>query len=65
MLNEQRFYSIVCMVYGSDPKKYSNLPKDAGMPAERAEQCQDDHDRQLKAWQTLLAPHMKKEAAAK
>ena len=57
-LDEQRFYSVVCIVYGSDPDKYKDLLKQAGMPEDRAETCQVEHDSKVKAWQTLLAPHM-------
>jgi hypothetical protein len=61
-LNEQRFFSVICLVYGSDPEKFSGLLEESGIPEDRSDTCQDEHDQKYKAWQTLLKPHMKKTA---
>jgi hypothetical protein len=60
-LDKQRFYNVICLVYGSNPKKYADLAegKDAILPEGRAEMCQGEYQRITKAWQTLLAPHLK------
>ena len=61
-LNKQRFYNIVCWVYGSNPEKYDFLTKgeDRILPEGRAELCEGEYERITKAWQTLLGPHLKK-----
>ena len=58
-LDEQRFYEIICMVYGHDPEKYSYLTRNGTLPWERAALCTEDYPRIRNAWQTLLAPHVK------
>lgn len=61
-LDKQRFYNVICLVYGSNPEKYAALAegKDAILPEGRAEGCQGEYERITKAWQTLLGPHLKK-----
>jgi Putative metallopeptidase len=58
-LDEQRFYGILCMLYGHDPEKYGYLIMDGTLPPSRAELCQDDYARVKTSWQTLLAPFVK------
>jgi len=58
-LDEQRFYGILCMLYGHDPEKYEQMIKDGTLPASRAEMCKDDYAKLKKSWQTLLAPFVK------
>lgn len=58
-LDEQRFYGILCMLYGHDPDKYAYLIMDGTLPPSRAELCQDDYARLKQSWQTLLAPFVK------
>jgi hypothetical protein len=61
-LSKQRFYNIVCLVYGSNPEKYDFLTKgdDRILPEDRAESCEGEYQRITKAWQTLLGSHLKK-----
>lgn len=57
---EQRYYSILCLAYGAQPKKLQNVVgKKGGLPVERAKTCSAEFVRIRKAWQTLLAPHGK------
>ena len=56
-LDEQRFYDILCMLYGHDPENYAYLVKDRSLPLERAELCNEDYAKLKASWQTLLAPH--------
>jgi len=58
-LDEQRFYSTLCYVYGSDPVAYAHLLKDAGFSPDRAELCIDEYEQALKSWQVLLKPYLK------
>jgi hypothetical protein len=60
-LDKQRFYNIICLVYGSDTKKYASLTqgKDAILPEGRAEGCEQEYERVTKAWSNILGPHLK------
>jgi hypothetical protein len=61
-LDKQRFYNVVCWVYGSNTEKYAYLTegKDPILPEGRAEMCEDEYHRVSKAWASLLGPHTKK-----
>jgi hypothetical protein len=53
----QRFYSIACLVYGSDPAEMSALIDDGSVPEERAEMCVDEFAQKRESWRRILAPH--------
>ena len=59
-LNQQRFYNLVCWVYGQNAGKYQNLVNDGILPEERAGRCEGEYQQLAKSWSTLLAPHLKK-----
>ncbi|HEV2706438.1 MAG TPA: DUF4344 domain-containing metallopeptidase [Pyrinomonadaceae bacterium] len=56
----QRFYNIICLLYGSNPTKYSRLVPQT-LPENRAAQCPGDYERFVKAWNHVLAPHIKQQ----
>jgi hypothetical protein len=57
---EQRYYSIVCLAFGADPKKRTALLEGNGaLPRERAATCAAEYKRVKKAWTALLAEHGK------
>lgn len=58
-LDQQRFYNMICWVYGSDPDAYGNLVEDGHLPAERAERCAAEYARIDRSWSRLLAAHLK------
>lgn len=58
-LDPQRFYNIICWVYGHDPKEYAYLVRDGTLPKERAGVCRDEYARLYRSWSRLLAPYMK------
>jgi hypothetical protein len=58
-LGMQRFYNIICLVYGQDEKKYNYLVKRGLLPENRAERCADEYAQVEKAWSVLLAPYLK------
>lgn len=58
-LGQQRFYNIVCGVFGQNPQKYSALVKDGVLPEERAERCEAEYQQIERSWSKLLAPHVK------
>lgn len=43
-LDEQRFYNIACLAYGSDPKNLEWIIQTTGLPEERAFYCQDEYE---------------------
>jgi len=60
-LDKQRFYNIICLVYGSNTKKYAYLTegKDPILPEGRAGDCEHEYERVTKAWTNILGPHLK------
>ncbi|WP_231492968.1 DUF4344 domain-containing metallopeptidase [Zestomonas thermotolerans] len=48
-LDEQRFYNIACLVYGSDTQRLDWLPRVAGLPMERALYCDQEYLQARKA----------------
>ncbi|TAF05941.1 MAG: hypothetical protein EAZ77_13180 [Nostocales cyanobacterium] len=58
-LNYQRFYNIICLVYGKKPQKYDVLVEKIGIPRQRQNTCRIDYNKKLKAWRTLLSPHLR------
>ncbi|HSU15296.1 DUF4344 domain-containing metallopeptidase [Longimicrobium sp.] len=58
-LNGQRFYNVLCLVYGQDPDAYAEWTRDGTLPPERAERCPEEYDRTREAWDRLLGPYLK------
>ncbi len=54
-LGPQRFFDIMCSVYGSDPKRFSILVP-SQIPPDRAGRCPTEFMRHKKAWETAMAP---------
>ena len=59
-LDEQRAYSIVCLMVGSDPQKYSALAEKTKLPEERRKTCQIDYGHASRSWDDVLTPHIRK-----
>lgn len=55
-LNQQRFYSILCTVYGSDPGGHAWIVQERLLPLARAERCAGEFERKAASWDALLAP---------
>jgi len=60
LLQEQRFYNSLCMIYGSDAAKFAYLERDGYLPKERAERCPAEYEKTVESWVRLLAPWRKK-----
>lgn len=58
-LNGQRFYNVLCLVYGQDPEAYAEWTKDGTLPAERAERCPEEYAQTRASWQKLLQPYLR------
>lgn len=54
-LDIQRYYQILCVLYGSDPQRFESLPDQLELPWQRAWSCADyEYDRVVKAGEWLL-----------
>ena len=62
-LNEQRFFNIVCWTYGADPLVTGYVAERFSLPAERAQNCQQEYKRMQSAWQRLLGNYLKSSTA--
>lgn len=54
-LDIQRYYNIVCLIYGSDPGRFWPLVVRAEMPIARARKCEHEWPQKNAAWERLLA----------
>jgi len=54
LLQEQRFYNSLCMIYGSDKEKYAYILNDNYLPKERAARCPSEYERSAESWSDLL-----------
>lgn len=59
-LGPQRFFTIACTVYGSNPTKYEKLVSDRILPLQRAVRCPREYEQKAKSWSRLLAPYVRK-----
>lgn len=62
-ISQQRYYTLTCLVYGSDPEKYAHLLDDEWLTEDRAEQCPDEYQRLNRSWYALLDKYLKPEEA--
>jgi len=58
-LDAQRYYNILCWVYGADPAGNARLVQAGYLPAERAARCRDETQRLTSAWTRLLGPRLR------
>ncbi len=59
LLQEQRFYNSLCMIYGSNVGRYSKIVTEGYLPRERAERCPAEYKRTVDSWILLLEPWRK------
>jgi hypothetical protein len=59
LLQEQRFFNSLCMVFGSNPDKYSPLVTKGYLPKARAVRCPSEYERTAGSWEKLLQPWRK------
>ncbi len=60
-----RYYDTLCLIYGKDPEKNASMVTDKILPQERAERCPAEFAKLDAAWDKLLAPYLKPEAAGR
>ncbi len=59
LLQEQRFFNTLCMIYGSDPEKYAEFKRDSLLPEARAMRCPSEYTKMARSWEDLLKPWRK------
>jgi hypothetical protein len=55
-LNQQRYYNILCWVYGSNPQKYGSFVGAYGLPQERAVWCEREYQKMSDFWDVAIYP---------
>jgi hypothetical protein len=56
-LDSQRYYDMLCMLYGRDQTNFGFIVTQGLLPEERAQLCHEDFGRVEAAWKTLLKPY--------
>lgn len=56
-LDQQRFHSGICLIYGSDPDTYQYMMDDLEVAEDRQDMCVEDYGRRLDAWALFLSKH--------
>jgi hypothetical protein len=59
----QRFFNILCIAYGSDPKLFSDLVTRKLLPEDRAPLCEQEYAQVQYAFRTLIGSKVDKQAA--
>lgn len=58
-LDQQRFYNILCQLYGSDESKYEVLVTKGALPEQRAVRCPKEFQDNVRTWNALLKQYRK------
>ena len=54
----QRFYNLLCIAYGADPRLFADLVEKNYLPADRAEDCADEYGQVAYAIKTLMGRYV-------
>jgi hypothetical protein len=58
-LDKQRAYEIICLMVGSDQKRFKELADRVRMPRDRQRTCANDYEDAKYAWHSLLESHQR------
>lgn len=61
----QRFYNVLCIAYGADPKAFVDFVTKGQLPKDRAEGCEDEYRQVAFAFGKLIGPHIDRRLAKK
>jgi len=64
-LPAQRFFNLLCLAYGADPKLFADVVEKKYLPQQRAADCQREYAQVDFAFKTLIGPHIDQELAQK
>lgn len=56
-LGEQRYFNLMCMLYGANPGRYLRVVTSGRLPESRALRCPDESKRITRSWSRTLVPH--------
>lgn len=59
-LDQQRFYNILCQLYGSNESKYEVLVTKGLLPEQRAVRCPTEFQRNVQTWEALLKDYRRR-----
>jgi hypothetical protein len=62
---EQRYYNVLCLAFGADPKQFSYLESKKILPEDRADACQDEFEQIEDAYRAVILPHVDQALAKK
>jgi hypothetical protein len=54
----RRFYNLLCIAYGADPKTFAHVVEDKYLPEQRAAGCKREYDEVAFAFRKVIAPHL-------
>ena len=57
----QRFYNLLCLAYGADPKLFADVVEKGYLPQKRAAICRGEYREVAFAFKQLVAPHLDQE----
>lgn len=57
----QRYFNVICMAYGRDPRLFADAVRLGHLPPERAATCGIEYAQFEQAFQTLILPHLDSE----
>jgi hypothetical protein len=58
-----RFGNVLCLLYGSSPNEFQKLVDQQKMPKRRLHFCRKEYPEKQKAWERILAKHLKSNGA--
>jgi hypothetical protein len=61
----QRFFNLLCVAYGADPKLFADVVTKGFLPEDRAVGCEREYVQIAHAFNTLIGPHIDKGLARK
>ena len=61
----QRFYNVLCIAYGADPKFFGDLVEKGYLPKDRSEGCEGEYQQAAFAFEKLIRPHIDQGLAKK
>lgn len=56
-LDAQRYFNLLCIVYGRDPDHFAGIVNSGMLPKERAARCPSESAKITRSWARLLLPH--------
>ncbi|WP_157245577.1 DUF4344 domain-containing metallopeptidase [Nonomuraea typhae] len=58
-LSRQRYYNMMCYLYGSNHNAFLPLVSEGELPVARAARCEEEYAKMSRAWTRLLEPHLR------